>query len=214
MRPAPEHDARHVTVSALPSASPPWKVRGPVMFAVSEHDEGAAWHERTHRLDSLVAIGEGKAAIDEIRRYVNVARADPPPTALNFLRTLAQYAGVLEGTDALAEADFIWTEALETVASAQITTPEAADAFLRHGLLLVKMHNYDAAIAKLDEATRRAEELEEIEEIDRQIIIARAWRGKAQAFEALGEFSQASNALDVLMNIKRNIRFIVFSRDR
>jgi hypothetical protein len=73
------------------------------------------------------------------------------------------------------------------------------------------MHHYDGAIARLKEAVRRTEELEDIGTLHRQIILAQAWRSQAQAFEALGEFSEASNALDVLMNVKRHIRFIVFS---
>ncbi len=161
--------------------------------------------------DALVVLGEGKAAVDLIRGQVNAARASLPATSLALLRVLSQYAGVLESTDALAEAEFIRAEALDLVESAHVTTPDAADAFLRYGLLLCKMHNYDGAVARLKEAVRRTEELEGIGDLRRQIGIAQAWRGQAQAFEALGEFSQASNALDVLMNVKRQIRFIVFS---
>jgi len=177
---------------------------------VTEREDLAAWYEQMHRLDAMVAIGEGKAAVDRIRRQVTAARTNPPPPA-TFLRILGQYASTLESTDALAEAEFIRTEALEIVTASQMTCRDAVDAFLGHGLLLVKMHNYDGAIAKLDEAIRRAEALDGIEELDRQIIIARATRGKAQALEALGEFSQASSALDALMHIKRHIRFIVFA---
>jgi tetratricopeptide (TPR) repeat protein len=168
--------------------------------------------EEAYRLaDALVTLGEGKAAVDLIRREVNAARSSLPATSLTLFRLLSQYAAILESTDALAEAEFIRAEALEIVVSAQITTQEAVDAFLKYGLLLCKMHNYDGAVARLKEAVRRAEELEDIGSLHRQIILAQAWRSQAQAFEALGEFSQASNALDVLMNVKRHIRFIVFA---
>jgi hypothetical protein len=63
----------------------------------------------------------------------------------------------------------------------------------------------------LKEAVRRAEELEGIGALHKQIILAQAWRSQAQAYEALGEFSEASNALDVLLGVKRHIRFLVFS---
>ncbi|HTJ26018.1 MAG TPA: hypothetical protein VMA36_07625 [Candidatus Limnocylindria bacterium] len=182
-------------------------------------DEGAPQREdptlggeETHRLaDALVTLGEGTAAVDLIRREVNVARATLPATSPRLLRQLSEYAAILESTDALAEADFIRAEALEIVASSGLTTEDAVDAFLGYGLLLNKMHNYDGAVARLREAVRRAEELDDIGSLHRQIIIAQAWRGQAQAFEALGEFSQASHALDVLMNVKRHIRFLVFS---
>ncbi|MBV8354470.1 MAG: hypothetical protein JO101_04060 [Candidatus Eremiobacteraeota bacterium] len=114
----------------------------------------------------------------------------------------------------MAEAEFIWNEALDAIASAEIADEIAVQAYLRAGLLLVKMHNYDGAVAKLREAIRRAEELTAMDELSRQIVLADAWRGQSQAFEALGEFSQASNALDTLMNIKRHIRFIVFALGR
>ena len=114
----------------------------------------------------------------------------------------------------MAEAEFIRAEALEIVASAQMTTQDAVEAFLKYGMLLCRMHNYDGAIARLKEAVRRTEELDEIGALQRQIILAQAWRSQAQAFEALGEFSQASNALDVLLNVKRLIRFIVFAPTR
>jgi len=182
-----------------------------VISNVSEREELAAWYEQITRLEGLVAIGEGKAAVDQIRRQVNAARVNPPADALTFVRTLSQYARILESMDALAEAEFIWTEALEAAVDARIENRDAVDAFLYYGLLLIKMHNYDGAVAKLDEALKRAERLEWSQEIDREITLARAWRGKAQAFEALGEFSQASGALDVLMNVKRQIRFIVFA---
>jgi tetratricopeptide (TPR) repeat protein len=159
----------------------------------------------------LVALGEGKAAVDLLRRKVNVARSSLPGASATLLRLLSVYAGILESTDALAEAEFIRVEALEIVASAQTTTLDAIDAFLKHGLLLSKMHNYDGAVAKLKEAVRRTEELDSLDALHQQIILAQAWRGQAQALEALGEFTQASDALDALLNVKRKIRFIVFS---
>src|SRR5579872_4646717 len=179
-----------------------------------QREDLAAWYEESARLDALVAIGEGKAAVDSIRQRVNAARSSPSPSPLMLLRLLAQYGSILESTDALAEADYIWNEALEVVASHQIATREVVDAYLKHGLLHVKMHNYDGAVTKLKEAVRRVEELQDVSELDRQIVLAKAWRGQSQAFEALGEFSQASNALDVLMTIKRQIRFIAFSPTR
>jgi tetratricopeptide (TPR) repeat protein len=165
-------------------------------------------------VDALITLGEGRAAIDLLRRQVNAARSALPVESLTLLRLLSQYAGVLESTDALAEADFIRAEALEIVASTQVPTLDAVDAFLKHGLLLCKMHNYDGAVAKLKEAIRRTEELDDVAPLHRQIILAHAWRSQAQAFEALGEFSQASNALDVLLNVKRQIRLLVFSPSR
>lgn len=197
-------------MSAHPSSPPHRSVRGPVIFEVTEREDLASWYEQMYRLEALVAIGEGKAAVDRIRRRVNAARTDPP-SPQSLLRILSQYASILESTDALAEAEFIRTEALEIVTSSQVASRDVVDAFLGHGLLLVKMHNYDGAIAKLEETIRRAEALDEIKELDRQIILARATRGRAQALEALGEFTQASSALDALMHIKRHIRFIVFA---
>ncbi|MBV8151011.1 MAG: hypothetical protein JOY59_05590, partial [Candidatus Eremiobacteraeota bacterium] len=179
-----------------------------------EHEGLLGWYEGGRRLDALIAIGEGKAAVDLIRRQVNIARTQSTPAPSAFLRLLVQYAETLEKTDAMAEAEFIWNEALDAIASAEIADEIAVQAYLRAGLLLVKMHNYDGAVAKLREAIRRAEELTAMDELSRQIVLADAWRGQSQAFEALGEFSQASNALDTLMNIKRHIRFIVFALGR
>ncbi len=179
---------------------------------VPGREDPTQWRDDAYRLaDALVTLGEGKAAVDLIRRKVNAARSSLPATSLRLLRLLSDYAGILDSTDALAEAEFIRVEALEIVASAQITTQDAVDAFLRYGMLLVKMHNYDGAIARLKEAVRRTEELDSIGALQRQIILAQAWRSRAQALEALGEFSEASNALDVLMNVKRHIRLLVFS---
>jgi tetratricopeptide (TPR) repeat protein len=168
-------------------------------------------HETQRFADALIALGEGKAAVDLVRREVNAARSALPATSPALLRCLSHYAAILESTDALAEADFIRAEALEIVVAAELTTQDAVEAFLGYGMLLCKMHHYDGAIARLREAVRRAEELDGIGSLHRQIILAQAWRSQAQAFEALGEFKQASDALDVLMNIKRHIRFLVFA---
>ncbi|MGH7707862.1 MAG: hypothetical protein ACREQC_11820 [Candidatus Binataceae bacterium] len=179
-----------------------------------EREDAAADRDEFPRLaDALIALGEGKAAVDLIRRDVNSARTRPG-SSQRLLRLLGQYAGILESTDALAEAEFIRAEALEIVTSAEMTNQDALEAFLKYGILLCKMHHYDGAIARLKEAIRRAEELGSLGSLERQIILAQAWRSQAEAFEALGEFSQASNALDVLMNVKRQIRFIVFAPTR
>ena len=156
-------------------------------------------------------LGEGKAAVDLIRGDLQVARSTLSATSSALLRLLLQYARVLESTDALAEAEFIRAEALEIVDATQMTTRDAVDAVLEYGLLLCKMHNYDGAVARLQDAVRRAEALDGISDLRQQIMIAQAWKGQAEAFEALGEYSQASDALDVLMNVKRQIRFLVFS---
>jgi tetratricopeptide (TPR) repeat protein len=179
---------------------------------VSDSEDPTACLEQAYRLaDALVMLGEGRAAVDLIRREVQFARSSLPTGSATLLRLLSEYASILEGTDALAEAEFIRAEALEIVTSAQEATHEAADAFLKYGMLLVKMHNYDGAIARLKEAVRHIEELDDIGELHRQIILAQAWKARAQAYEALGEFSEASNALDVLVNVKRHIRLLVFS---
>jgi len=168
--------------------------------------------EEAYRLASvLVTLGEGKAAVDLMRRIINTARRSLPPISPALFRVLSEYAEILESTDALAEAEFVRGEALEIALSAQMTAQDAVEALLRYGLLLCKMHNYDGAIARLKEAVRRVEELDEMGVLHREIILAEAWRSQAQAFEELGEFSQASNALDVLMTVKRQIRFHVFS---
>ncbi len=183
--------------------------------SVRNHEDLTARYEEAYGLaDALLTLGEPRAAVDLIRREVNAARSSLPEVSLPLLRLLSQYARILERADALAESEFIWTEALDIVTSAQITSQEAIEAFLQYGLLLCKMHNYDGAIAKLKEAVRRAEGLESIGMLRRHIVLAQAWRSQAQAFEELGELSQASNALDVLLNVKRNIRFIIFSASR
>jgi len=179
--------------------------------ALDREDPTANDDETHHLCNALVALGEGKAAVDLLRGKVKAARSSLPGTSPALLRLLSVYAEILESTDALAEAEFIRTEALEIVASTQTASQNAIDAFLKHGLLLCKMHDYDGAVTKLKEAVRRTEELDSLGALQQQIILAEAWRGQAQAFEALGEFSQASDALDALLNVKRKIRFIVFS---
>jgi tetratricopeptide (TPR) repeat protein len=182
---------------------------------VNERDDRAAFDDEAHRhAVALVVLGEGKTAVDLMRREVSRARASLPPTSLTLLRVLSRYADILESTDALAEAEFIRAEALEIAVAAQPATRDVVDAFLGYGLLLSKMHNYDGAVARLKETVQRADELDGIGELDRQIILAHAWRGQAQAFEALGEFSQASNALDVFMSVKRSMRFTAFAPSR
>ncbi|MEO7038454.1 MAG: hypothetical protein ABI186_00315 [Candidatus Elarobacter sp.] len=170
--------------------------------------------EKFRIAEALVVLGERKAAVDLMRRAVSAARSSMPATSRRRLRLLSRYGDILESTDGLAEAEFIRAEALELVEAAQLRTQDAVDAFLAYGLLLCKMHNYDGAIERLKETVRRAEELDGIGELQQQIILAQAWRSQAQAFEELGEFSQASNALDALMNVKRSLRFIVFSPSR
>lgn len=176
-------------------------------------EDPLASHEEVYRLaNALVALGEGKAAVDLMRRKVNTARKTLPPDSMELLARLSEYAGILESTDALAEAEFIRAEAMGIVVSGDVTPQDAVAEYLKYGLLLCKMHNYDGAVAKLKEAIRRTEELDGgLEALAREIILAQAWRSQAQAFEALGEFTQASNALDELMNVKRHIRFLVFS---
>jgi tetratricopeptide (TPR) repeat protein len=164
--------------------------------------------------DALIGLGESKTAADLLRREVYLARSEPPSESIALLRLLSGYAGVLEGIDAFAEADFVRAEALQIVEAAQLATFEGVDAFLRYGQLQCKMKNYEPAIGHLQEATRRAERLDGVDELQRQIVLAEAWRSLALAFEAVGEFSQASDALDVLTTAKRRIRFLVFSSSR
>ncbi len=178
---------------------------------VLDRDDTNAPSEEDHCFaDALVALGEGKAAVDLLRRKVNAERGSVPAPA--FLRLLSAYAGVLESADALAEAEFIRAEAQDLVEAGQITTIDAVDAFLKYGLLLCRMHNYDGGVTRLKETVRRVEALDGIGALHREIILAQAWRGQAQAYEELGEFSEASEALDALMNVKRTIRFIVFAQ--
>lgn len=174
----------------------------------------ARWHDYVARLDALLRIGESKVAVDTIRKDVNIARQKPPEDPTKFLLLLSLYARILEETSALAEAEYIRIEALDLISSIQLEGRDAAEASLMYGLLLIKMHNYDGALAKLREAHQKAEDLSSIDELDRQIMLARVWKGKSEACEALGELSQASAALDMLTNIKRQIRFLVFSTSR
>lgn len=178
-------------------------------------DDPSSGDEEAFRISTaLVALGEPKAAVDFIRRKVNAARKALPEDAVMRLRLLSQYAEILESTDALAEAEYIRVEALEIVESGGVPAEDALDAVLKYGLLSIKMHNYDAAVARLKDAVRRAEELERLEPLQQQIILALAWRGQSQALEALGEFTEASNALDALVNVKRQIRYLVFAAVR
>lgn len=179
--------------------------------AGDSEDRAASREEAYRHAQMLVALGEGKTAVDLMRRHVSRARASLAPGSPALLRALSQYAEVLEGADALAEAEYIRAEALEMAVSTESATLEAAEAFLCYGLLLCKMHNYDEAVARLKDAIRRVEELQDVDEVERQLILARAWRSQAEAFEALGEFSEASNALDVLLSVKRSLRFLSFS---
>jgi tetratricopeptide (TPR) repeat protein len=181
-------------------------------------DERAADREPTQSVedlcrlaDALIALGESTVAADLFRREVFVARSALPPAPLRLVRLLLGYAGILEGIDAFAEADVIRAEALQIVEAAQLDTFDAVEAFLRYGLLLCKMKSYEPAIARLKEAARRAEQLDGVGELRRQIVLAEVWRGLTLAFEAVGAFSQASDALDVLTTAKRRIRFLAFS---
>lgn len=146
-----------------------------------------------------------------IRHEVNAARSTLPPGSTTLVRLLSGYAAVLESTDALAEADFIRAEALGIVDAAQLATLDAVEALLGYGQLLCTMKDYGAAVVRLREAVRLAEGLDAVDELRRQIILAQSWKSQALAFEALGEFSQASDALDALTGAKRRIRFLAFS---
>lgn len=188
---------------------------GQMKEGATERDDAAARRDEAYRhAQALVALGEPKTAIDLMRRVMNAARESLPPASPELFRALSQYAAILEGANAFAEAEFVQAEALEIVSAAQLTTEEAVLAFLANGLLLFKLHNYDGALARLKEAVVRAEALEDVDELDRQIILARAWQAQAQVLEARGEFTDASNALDVFMGVKRSIRFVAFAPSR
>jgi tetratricopeptide (TPR) repeat protein len=181
------------------------------------HDGEAAAARRDaayRHAQALVSLGEPKTAVDLMRGVMNAARASLPPASLELFRALTQYAGILESAAALPEAEYIQAEALDIVSAAQLTTQEAVLALLAYGLLLHKMHNYAGALAALKDAVARADALQDVDELDRQIILAQAWRGQSQAYEALGEFTEASNALDVFMGVKRSIRFLAFAPAR
>jgi tetratricopeptide (TPR) repeat protein len=162
----------------------------------------------------LIELGELRAAVDCMRRKVNRARKALPDNALMHLRLLSQYAGILEMTGAFGEAEFLRAESIEIVKSGHVRVEEAVDAYLKFGLLLARNRNYHAAIATLNEAIRRAEELTDTSPLEQRIIVAKAWRGLSQAYEGIGELTQASEALDMLDSAKRLIRYLVFSMKR
>jgi tetratricopeptide (TPR) repeat protein len=181
---------------------------------VPDRDSTERVEELCRLADALIALGESKTAADLLRREVYLARSTVPSESIALLRLLSGYAGVLEDIDAFAEADFVRAEALHIVEAAQLATFDGVEAFLRYGQLLCKMKNFEPAIARLKEAARRAERLEDVDELRRQIVLAQAWRSLALAYEAVGRLSQASDALDVLATAKRRIRFLVFSISR
>lgn len=163
---------------------------------------------------ALVELGELRAAVDLMRRDVSTARVAVPVDHALLVRLLSQYAAILESTRAFGEAMFVRAEIQELFASARLPAPDAVDACLKYGLLLCKLRDYHAAIANLREAVRRCEELDEIGALRRQIVLAEAWRAQAQAFESIGLFDEATKALDELTELKRQIRFMLFSRKR
>jgi tetratricopeptide (TPR) repeat protein len=182
---------------------------------VPSFQDPAAGDEETYRLSTeLIALGELRAAVDIMRRKVNTARKTLPSNSLMHLRLLSQYAGILELTGAFGEAEFLRAESVEMVESGHVLPEDAVEAFLKYGLLLARNRNYNAAIPKLKEAIRRAEDLDAIPPLEQQIIIARGWKGLQQAYEGLGELPQASEALDVLDNVKRHIRYLIFKMKR
>ena len=163
---------------------------------------------------ALIELGELRAAVDLMRQEVSGARAAVPIDHAMLVRLLSQYAEILEMTRAFGEAMFVRAEVVEVVASARLPAAVVVDAYLKYGLLLCKLHNYHAAIANLREAVRRCEELDEIGALRCQIVLAQAWRGQAQALEAIGLFAEATSALDQLTEIKGQIRFMLFSPSR
>ncbi len=143
----------------------------------SNLEERVASHDEAYRLaGALVALGEPKNAVDLMRRTIQRARSTLPEDSLALLRLLSQYGDILESTDAMAEAEYIRTEALDIVAAANATTLDAVDAFLKAGILLCKMHNCGAAVARLKEAIRRTEEVDGVGALHREILLAQAWR--------------------------------------
>jgi tetratricopeptide (TPR) repeat protein len=180
-----------------------------------EREGAVAGRDEAYRhAQAMVMLGEPKTAVDLMRRVMNAARDSLPPASPELFRALTQYAAILESTDAFPEAEYVRAEALEIAGAAQLATQDAVLALLAYGQLLHKMHDYAGALARLKETVARAEALQDVDELDRQIILAQAWRGQAQALEALGEFTQASDALDVLMNVKRSIRYLAFAPSR
>lgn len=175
----------------------------------------AAGDEEAYRLSAdLVWLGELRAAVDYMRRKVNRARKALPNDAMMHLRLLSQYAGILELTETYGEAEFLRKEAVEIVESGRVSPEDAIDAFLKYGLLLARNRNYNAAIAPLKEVLRRAAGLNTITELEQQIIVGKAWKGLTQAYEGIGELSQASEALDALDAVKRQIRYLIFAMSR
>ncbi len=171
--------------------------------------------EEAYRLcTELVSLGELRAAVDYMRRKVNRARKSMPADSRMHLRLLSQYAAILELTETYGEAEFLRAKAVEIVETGTVSAEDALDAYLTYGLLLTRNRNYNAALAPLKEALRRAETVEAIAPVEQQIALAKAWRALQQAYEGLGELSQASDALDALDNIKRLIRYLVFSMSR
>ncbi len=182
---------------------------------VPNADDPASGDEIGYRLcTELVSIGELRAAVDYMRRKVNRARKASPANSLMQLRLLSQYAAILEITETYGEAEFLRAKAVEIAETGSVSPEDAVDAYLRYGLLLTKNRNYNAAIEPLKEAIRRAEALDGPLPIEQQIILAKAWRGLQQAYEGMGELSEATNALDTLENVKRLIRYLVFSMSR
>jgi tetratricopeptide (TPR) repeat protein len=175
----------------------------------------AAGDEEAYRLcTDLIALGEWRFAVDCMRRKVNRARRTLPTNSMMHLRLLSQYAGILEQTGAFGEAEFIRKESIEIAKSGLVTPEDAVEAFLSYGLLLTKVRNYGAAIDGLQEAARRAEKLDDVAPLEQQVILAKVWKGLIQAYEAQGELSQASEAIDALDTVKGRIRYLIFSMSR
>jgi tetratricopeptide (TPR) repeat protein len=159
--------------------------------------DSAGGDEETYRLSTeLISLGELRAAVDIMRRAVNRARRTLPGNSLMQLWLLSQYAGILELTETFGEAEYIRAKSVEIVESGHVCAEDAVDAFLKYGLLLARNRNYKAAIRKLKEAIRRAQDLDAVSALEQQIVIAKAWKGLQQAYEGLGELSEASEALD------------------
>jgi tetratricopeptide (TPR) repeat protein len=175
----------------------------------------AAGDEEAYRLcTDLITLGEWRFAVDCMRRKVNRARRSLPANSLMHLRLLSQYAAILELTEAYGEAEFLRRESIEIAESGLVTAEDAVEAFLNYGLLLVKVRNYSAAVPKLTEAIRRADAIEDFSPLAQQVALAKGWRALQQAYEGLGEFDKASNALDALDDVKRQIRYLIFSMKR
>jgi tetratricopeptide (TPR) repeat protein len=170
----------------------------------------------TYRLSAeLVALGELRAAVDLMRRDVDRARRTLPEHSLMHLTLLSQYAGVLELTGAFGEAEFLRAKSVEIAESGRVGPQDAVEAFLKYGLLLTRNRNFGAAIPALKTAIEKAQgDLDGVSALEQQIVIAKAWQGLQQAYEGMGQLSEASEALDALDAIKRHIRYLVFARKR